>query len=101
MPNLSIRYRTDLVSVDAEQLPCMSLVASRACERLHQELPVDFVQIDAFGGELESCRCNRSRQCREVGRLEQLTIDGKHRALDGISELGPLIALEHGGRGWN
>lgn len=39
----------DLVSVDAEQLACMRLVASRALERLHQEPPLDVVEVDASG----------------------------------------------------
>ena len=76
----------------------MRLVASRALERLHQKLPLDVVEVDAVGGQLELCRYNRPGQCREVGRLEQLTIDKTHRTLDGISELthisGPLIPLE-------
>ena len=42
-----------LVAVDAEQLPGVRLVATRALERLHQQLPLDLLEVDALGRQPE------------------------------------------------
>ena len=42
-----------LVAIDAEQLAGLRLIAAGSLERLHQQLPLDLVEVDAFGRQLE------------------------------------------------
>ena len=92
-----------LVAVDAEQLRRLGLVAAGALERLHEQLPLDLLEVDAFGRQPELGRRHAARQ-REVLRLELAAVDQQHRALDGVAQLadvaGPLVLLEraHGCR---
>ena len=49
-----------LVAVDAQQLRRLRLVAAGALERLHQELPLDLVEVHALGRQPELRRARPS-----------------------------------------
>ena len=87
----------NLVTVDAEQLRRLGLIAARTLERLREELTFDVVEPDAFRGQREFDRRDAPRQ-REVLRLQVAAVDQEHGALDRVAQLAdvawPLVLLE-------
>src|SRR5688572_21955277 len=88
----------DLVSVDAEELSGLGLISIGPFESLHEELPLDLLEVQAFGWELDRRRADGSRERREIVGLEPLTFYEQHGPLDRIPQLSdvarPLILLE-------
>src|SRR5687767_12609852 len=76
---------TDLIAVDAEQLRRLCLIAAGALQGLRQQLPLDVLEIDAFGRQAELRRGDGAGQRREVIRLEPLLVDQQHCPLDGVA----------------
>src|SRR5436853_4698935 len=65
----------DLISIDAEELTRLRLIAAGALERLHEQLPLDFVEADPVLRQLEFGWRDRPRERREVARLQPFVLD--------------------------
>jgi len=87
-----------LVAIDPEQLTCVRLVAVRALERLHQQLLLHLLEVDAFGRQPEAGRNGVAREGRKVLGDQPLTIHQQHRPLDRVAKLAdiarPAVVVE-------
>jgi hypothetical protein len=78
------------------------LIALHPVQRLHQQLPLDILDIHTFGRQLEVRRRHRACQRREILRFEPIGIGQQHRPFDGVTHLTdiprPLVLLQQLGR---
>src|SRR6185503_9200050 len=92
-----------LISIDAEQMTGLSLVATGTLKRLNEQLPLDSLEIDALRGQPEDGRRRGARYGNEILHTEQAVVGEQHCAFDGVAKLAnvarPAILIEYRLRG--